>query len=635
MKWMPLERQRVDIDPMLIDPYLWIADATGFTDHADQLPGPATMFGVSIEVFDASYRPDMKGLRIRSAHAGSRFFTAMATPAAYRRLASDERVVRVLLAQAIRPRRARPLPVTDRVPPLTPPRDRHAEDTEHGDVLLGMIDNGCPFAHRDLCRNGKTRVLRLWDQNPRPTMAGLGTSPEGFDYGAELTRAELDVLMGDATDASRNVDEQACYRRAGYEPVLRRTSHGAHSLGLLAGARRWNGRPSASAPTLSSESPLPSEEADIVFVQLPQELMDAVSVASLEHRTLDALRYIYRIGKAKGYKRIVVSFGYESWVGPHDGSSWFEAAVDALITEAAPSVKLQVHLIAGNSKNRKAHVQFRASEQSAGLYLAVPPDNEVPTFMEIWVPPSKGNLAIHVSPPDGSELPAVTWGQAVAYPSSANAETAVVMHRSRVLGKQMDVVVVRIAPTRSGNGYRTTAPHGLWSFRLTGDKTSLAGIHAYVGRAEADAGSPPRAHQARFVGRTPTEMVADEKGTLNGHACGSGVTVIGVYYSNDFPYSVAPDRSFHGRSSRYSGAGPSNGSKKRPNATAGMEDGIYHFGVLSMGTRSACVYRMSGTSTAAPAWARRVADSLGVPREPDGVDHLDFGIGALVAQSHP
>ena len=630
MNFWPLERRQVTIDPTLVDPYLWLADAAGFADHAAASSGE---FGVSVELHSGSDWPAAEGLRARTAHAGSRFFTAVATPAAYTRLASDKRVVRVQFAEAIRPRRARSLPDTDRMPPVTLATPRLAQDGECGGVLLGMIDNGCPFAHRDLHRNGQTRVLRLWDQNPRRTMAGLGESPKGFDYGTELTRAELAALMGAATDASGNIDEQACYLRASYEPVLRRTSHGAHSLGLFAAARRWDGRPSAKVPMRPSDPSSPSGSADIVFVQLPQELMDAVSVASLEQRSLDGLRYIYSVGKAKLCKRIVVSFGYESWVGPHDGSSWFEAAVDSLIEEARSNgVTLQVHLVAGNSKNRGTHVGILDSVSSTDLYLTVPPTNEVPVFMEIWVPASMHDLAVHVSPPGGPESPAVTWGHAVAASSSGDAAVAVVMCDSRVLGRNMRVVLVRIAPTRADAAGGATAPHGLWSCRLTCEKGSLAGVHAYIGRAEADAGSPRRAHQARFVGRTLAEQIVDENGTLNGHACGSRTTVVGVHYSEAFPYLKAPDRGFRGRSSRYSGAGPTNGDRQRPNVTTAMEDGIYRFGVLSMGTRSACVYRMDGTSTAAPAWARSVADSPSAKsKDRSEPDPTDYGLGDYVA----
>src|SRR4029450_4161594 len=123
-----------------------------------------------------------------------------------------------------------------------------------------------------------------------------------------------------------------------------------------------------------------------------------------------------------------------------------------------------------------------------------------------------------------------------------------------------------------------------------------------------------------FVGRTETVRKADERRTLNGHACGEkGPLVCGVYYSSErFPYTQIWDnfrrgddfsrgdapKVPRGHSAIYSGAGPTGGKRTQPNLSLPMEDGLYLEGTVSIGTRSGAVWRMRGTSTAAPAGAR-------------------------------
>src|SRR4029079_5974165 len=67
-------------------------------------------------------------------------------------------------------------------------------------VLVGLIDvGGFDFAHPDfLDAAGGTRFERIWDQggSTRPSPKQRGTS--GFDYGAELIKAELDHAIESA-----------------------------------------------------------------------------------------------------------------------------------------------------------------------------------------------------------------------------------------------------------------------------------------------------------------------------------------------------------------------------------------------------------------------------------------------------
>src|SRR5262249_8049134 len=61
------------------------------------------------------------------------------------------------------------------------------------DVLIGVIDSGCPFAHLQLRDNtgSGTRVLGLWVQDETSGFTPIGWRPPDLGYGCEVTRAEL------------------------------------------------------------------------------------------------------------------------------------------------------------------------------------------------------------------------------------------------------------------------------------------------------------------------------------------------------------------------------------------------------------------------------------------------------------
>jgi hypothetical protein len=163
---------------------------------------------------------------------------------------------------------------------------------------------------------------------------------------------------------------------------------------------------------------------------------------------------------------------------------------------------------------------------------------------------------------------------------------------------------------------------------------------------------PRRHQQALFVQRTPQESHSDRLHTLNGHACGQRVSVAGAFHDASFPYADLPafdnrDRPrrflvagdppgralLHNRAAAYSGSGPSEGARLGPDVSVTVEDGLAWPGAPSLGSTSAAVTRLSGTSTAAPLAARKAADdtaktSTGAPT-PIGPASPDPAMGPL------
>lgn len=641
MPWKPLNPGILDRKFVgRADAYLRMAAATEFRDHFVDRSDPFVL-PVSVELKKDAARPDIDGLTVPRAYARSRFFTGRATPAAINALLADDAVERLQFAEGVLPQRPprRALIQWARRQISAPPSKDEPDPTS---LLLGVIDSGCPFAHAELrTEDGKrTRVVNLWDQE-----AGPAAPPKCMGYGQEFTRAELDQLMDMARTADGVVDEHACYLMAGADHVLAQASHGAHALGLLASRHRVNGRPGPRSAKLTEPILRLSDkasEADIAFVQLPRKLLNAAFPSAVQHHALDALRHLLCVAKDRGAKQLVVSFAFESWVGPHDGSSWFDNAIEDLLDTVA--INVEVTVVAGNAgsagKHNSAaqpldgvHLQVSGSRsaatgrQEAEVYWQVQPDNQMVTYLELWVPTGKMapvDLSIEVTPPGGPSLPPVRWGDAVAWPEASCPALCIVMDQSRVLGRPADMVLLRLSPTRTFDARQCAAPYGEWSLRLSA-AGPLNTIHLYIGRASGNLGAQARGRQSRLTRRSLAQRKVDRAGTLNAFAGSPRVQVATACMALDSIYNGYRSELLPGRVMRYAGIGPSrDGKRTGPSFAVGFEYGPYHPGMIGIGNRSAATFRLIGTSVAGPLGARLRLDEVTdettnlLPPEPAG-----------------
>lgn len=635
MSWKPLKPGI--LNPELVgsaDAYLRMAAATQFKDHFAETSDQPVL-PVSVELKAGAARPALDGLAVPDAYARSRFFTARATPTAINALLAHPDVVRLQFAEAVlpqRPPRRALMPWTTRKVWGLAPKD----ELEPTALLLGVIDAGCPFAHAELrTQDGQsTRVVNLWDQE-----AGPAAPPRRMGYGQEFTRADLDQRMASARTAAGVVDEHACYLLAGADQVLAQASHGAHALGLLAGRHRINGQPGPGSALLTEPLlSLPGEagEADIAFVQLPRKLLNAAFPPAVQHHALDALRHLLCVAKDRAAKRLVVCFAFESWVGPHDDSSWFDQAVDELLDTAG--INFELILVAGNAGNagkrgnlavqprHGVHMRVAGTRspdtgrQEAEIFWRVQPDNQMTTYLELWVPTADGglhDLSLEITPPGARTLAPIRWGDAVAWPDASRPALCSVMDRSKVLGQLADVVLLRLSPTRTFDARQGAAPHGEWSLRLRASD-SLDGIHAYIGRASGNFGAQARGRQSSLTRRDPAQRRQDRAGTLNAYAGSPKVLVATACMAQDSIYSGHRSELLPGHVACYAGIGPSrDGKRLGPSFAVGYEYGPYHPGMIGIGNRSAARFRLIGTSVAGPLGARLRLDR-GQDKDPPG-----------------
>ena len=555
-----------------VDPYWLWGNASNFVDHnlrsdgryavlieclgADQLSSLAKRLGREGQINEAYLSPDL------------RYCTAVVSRKGYAFLLNDSAVSRVEFAQSHVCGRARSKRRTRAYV-----SSGAASAPSSATTLLAVIDDGCPFAHRKLLspNSGRgTRVRTIWDQNSAADFDGISSTPKDFGYGAEVDRGALNACIANATSSGRT-DEDCCYRIAGYTAVRRVKSHGAHSIGI---ALRAAGNEPACADT------------DILFVQLPRDILDVPSNAAMCRHILDGIQWVLA-RRRKRETSVVVSIGYVTPLGSHDGASIFEKAVDALIERSAKKgINLTVVLAAGNDYETRQHAyvpEIRAGE-SVELTIGLMPSGELSTFVELWLPSSAAHATISLTPPNApTAVVEVQAGELSAWPAHQNAQCAVVFSDWQGADGAR-LALVRFAPTHSVGAAVAVASVGTWTLSIRASSTPVTAFHAWISRAHGSIGTLLRGHQAKFSG-----VQVEQTCTLSGMACGLGVTVVGAY------------RAWDRTPAKYTASGPSR-SKARtgPDFSAPGDESITQFGIRSIGNRSGESFRMRGTSVATP-----------------------------------
>lgn len=216
-------------------------------------------------------------------------------------------------------------------------------------VVVGIIDGGFEYAHAAFYDSTGTtlRVKRVWNQK-----ATSGTSPSGYDYGAEYTTTS--AIVAAQTD---NADG----------------THGTHVAGIAAGC----GGSNATAKQYRGVAPA----SDIVLVATT---MSKVGI-------FDGIQYIIDYAESVG-KPCVINMSLGSHVGPHDGTSWFDRMCDTLLNGSQGIVLVGS---AGNEGSDPLHLQktFTATDTLLYSLLDIDGSNYGTTQLDIWGEPGKSYMA--------------------------------------------------------------------------------------------------------------------------------------------------------------------------------------------------------------------------------------------------
>jgi hypothetical protein len=482
-------------------------------------------------------------------------------------------------------------------------------------TVVGIIDDGCPFAHMHHRHTAWTRpaVRFVWDQGAPTT--GAGTPP--LNYGRFMRRQDLMGYISQAT-VNGEVVEEAAYRASGLPSLRSVTSHGAQVLSLATGwANRVMPLRSPRAPASAAPSPTPGR-TDIAFVQLPPVALDDPSGQWLGHYALDGIRAIVSYGRdlfKKKASRIVVNLSYGPQTGPHDGTSILETAMDELILHAqndAEPYTLSIVLPSGNGHLLRSHAEFDLAAGGGDVDWCIPADSHSPSYAEIWLPANADLSVVRAAlvSTSGQRIPVVLGAvQQFDDDTAATLATNVCGHADRI------VILMVVAPTARPpapvSGTLPLAAPGRWKIEVVAPPSSATGVaHAYLARSDPNLG---RARKGRsswfdrpeydpFRYRRSSVQLDDQalpgpaavaaRGSISGIATGALTDVVAGYCAAT------------GLPATYSAGGPSRGARAGPSFAYPTDRSAVLPGVLACANRSGAVSMLLGTSFAAPQFTR-------------------------------
>ena len=302
-------------------------------------------------------------------------------------------------------------------------------------VVVCIIDTGIDYtnpAFRD--ENGNSRILAIWDQTIQ-----TGTPPEGFLYGSEYRREEINRAL-QAEDPYSIV------------PARDENRHGSAMAGVAAGSNVRTGRQYLGA----------APNADIVVVKLKESkeylrqfylVPDGVP-AYQENDIMLGVKYADSF--ARLFTRpVVICLGLGTNMGDHTGSSALSRYLNAIALRRSRAV-----VVGGGNEGNASHHYYgtlNAEERTRDVEVRVG-DNALGFWMEIW-----GRL------PDTMNVSVRSPGGETISPIRLNLNQSItynfVYEKSKVT---IDATLVEASSGEELIRLRVQAPTpGIWTFRIS------------------------------------------------------------------------------------------------------------------------------------------------------------------------
>ena len=243
-------------------------------------------------------------------------------------------------------------------------------------VVMAFIDTGIDYT-LDIFKdaNGNTRILSIWDQTDQ-----TGTPPEGYLFGSEYTREQIDEALQNSNPYSS-------------VPSRDELQHGTSMAGVAAGSAIDGGR------TYTGAAP----ESDIVVIKLKQckpymrdyYLIPEDVPAYAENDIMLAVKYAESFAVA--FERpVVICMGVGTNQGNHAGNSPLARYLDEVATQRSQAV-----VVAGGNEGNAAHHfrgQLKTGQSDNSNYEDVEirvGENTRGFFLELWGSvPDVFNIAI-------------------------------------------------------------------------------------------------------------------------------------------------------------------------------------------------------------------------------------------------
>jgi subtilisin family serine protease len=371
-------------------------------------------------------------------------------------------------------------------------------------VLVGIVDFGCDFAHRNfITTNGKTRLRKIWNQNDTAS-----TGP--FGYGRVFTAAQINAALPKPNP----------YTALGYD--IEAASHGTHVMDIAAGNGRGTGVPGV-APN-----------AELIFVELASSDIPWGGPAAVGKsfgdsvQLLEAIQFIFN---EAGTMPCVVNASLGTNGGPHDGSTLVEQGIDRLLRQKPNRAMV---IAAANSFADNIHAAGNVPQNGQfDLAWPVPLGDFTDNELEIWYP-GNAQLSVELFTPSGDSVGVVAPGQSGTV-NSGGQVLLFIANRLNDPNNHDNMIGIFLSEN---------APKGNWKVRLHGDASRAVNFHAWIERDDD--------------GQTGFPVPADNSHTLGSISCGQESIVVGSYDA----HKPALPLSF------FSSAGPTRDGRQKPEISA-------------------------------------------------------------------
>ncbi|MDY6899059.1 MAG: S8 family peptidase [Cyanobacteriota bacterium] len=411
-----------------------------------------------------------------------------------------------------------------------------APEQKSKNVVVGIIDVGCDFAHKNFRHpDGSTRILALWDQD------GSSEPDSPFGYGKVYRSAEINQAL----------QAENPYQALGYYPG--KIAHGTHVMDIATGNGNGTGSPGI-AP-----------EADIVFVHFSNGAVEAVLAdggyavdKSLGDTTelVEAVDFIFEIAQNRP---CAINISLALHGGPHDGTALVEQSIDALVSNKPNRA---VVIAAGNSYYKGIHASGKVPKNGfTDLHWDIPRGHWQYKALELWYD-KQDKFQLELIPPDGQSLVNLQLGENGEIVDEDDNTVIYLSHRFCDPNNGDNMIGVFM---------ESRLPGGLWTVRLHGVEVENGNFHAWIEREDGS--------QTSFV------APHDNTHTVNSIGCGHNIIMVGSYDP------TKPNQPL----SYFSSSGPTRDGRKKPDFIAPGQN-IWAAASLTE-TKS---YRKSGTSMAAP-----------------------------------
>ena len=365
-------------------------------------------------------------------------------------------------------------------------------------ILLGFIDTGINYTNPAfLSETGESRIFSIWDQTIQE-----GTPPEGFFYGSEYTREQLN-------EALRSEDPFFVV------PSRDEIGHGTFLASVAAGSPN-------DAENFTGAAPL----ADIIMVKVKQakpylkeyyRIPEETNVYQ-ENDLMLAVNYL--IGKARLVQRpLVICFGMGTSLGDHTGTS----PLADYLNFAAENRGVGVVVCTGNEADTQHHYRGLVIGQNAfeDVELRIG-ENSNGFTMELWTSyPNQYTIAF--LSPSGESIPRIPARldqndlfSFVFEPTKIAVDYDLAEDRT---GAQL-IQIRFIQPTA-----------GVWRIRIYGNETNLGPYDMWL---------PIR----QFLDSNTYFLKPDPYNTLTEPSAADLVITVGAYQASDVSYFLESGRGF-------------------------------------------------------------------------------------------